>query len=159
MDAANQLSQIKINKIEKRPSIFKRTTSAASIGSRFSGEKGNKRISFQDDKCQDVIELDSTKLNKIETKEPCTKDSKLKRISEISRVESTSSSSSADDCHKNFHEIVHETNAPTERKKAFLVSQLGIDNPTFHDDKASYVLDPSTLTTSRLNSNDDCERL
>ena len=148
-----------MNKIEKRPSIFKRTTSAASIGSRFSVEKGNKRISFQDDKCQDVIELDATKLNKTDTKAPCAKDSKLKRISEISRGESTSSTSSADEGHKNFQEVVQEINAPTERKKAFLVSQLGLDNPTFHDADASYVLDPSTLTTSRLNSNDDCERL
>ena len=109
--------------------------------------------------CHDVIELDSTKLNKTDTKEPSAKDTKLKRISEISRGESTSSTSSADDGHNNFQEVVHEIDAPTERKKAFLVSQLGIDNPTFHDADASYVLDPSTLTTSRLNSNDDCERL
>ena len=106
------------------------------------------------------MELDSTKLNKTETKEPCAKDTKLKRISEISRGESTSSTSSADDGNTNFQEVVHEiTTASTERKKAFLVSQLGIDNPTFHDADASYVLDPSNLTTSRLNSNDDSERL
>jgi len=85
---------------------------------------------------------------------------KMDRISEEQKGDLTvSSCSSAGERKQDLEDLISNMKAPSQRKKAFLVSQLGIDNPTFQDGTSSYTLDPVTLGVSRLNSSDDCVRL
>merc|ERR1712179_252144 len=81
---------------------------------------------------------------------------KMDRISEEQKGDLTiSSCSSAGEIKNCLEDVISNTKAPSQRKKAFLVSQLGIDNPAFQDGSSSFSLDPVTLNVSRLNSTDD----
>ena len=152
------MSQIKVNKNENRPSIFKKTNSSTSIISQLANEKANKRISFQGDNEDHIINFEGTTptSDKIEGS---FKEHKMHRISEERRGDFTVSSTSSVEPRPSLDNIISETRGPNERKKAFMVSQLGVDNPTFNDGNSSYVLDPMTMTTNRINSYDECEKL
>ena len=120
-------------------------------------EKHAKRISFlgeQDNLTEDESEPNKKNVSGVKCIE-------IDPITEETRDDS-GISSTVSNYENNFGTFSDDTDGkpPYLRKKAFLLSQLGgIDNPTFHDENSSYVLDKLTLTTNRLNSNDCSEKL
>ena len=122
-------------------------------------DQGNRKVSINEKEDVHVVDFDAikdessndTKVNGV---------TKMDRISEEQKGDLTvSSCSSAGERKQGLEDLISNMKAPSQRKKAFLVSQLGIDNPTFQDGTSSYTLDPVTLGVSRLNSSDDCVKL
>ena len=162
VEAANQASQITVTKNEKKPSFLRRSNTSVSTNSIYSqsaNEKSNKRISFQENKDHPKTSFDFSKPHADQAKESGFKELKMQRISEERGGDLSFSSQSSRDREEPLNEVITDIKVPHERKRAFLVSQLGVDNPTFHDETSSYVLDTLTLTTNRLNSQDVCEKL
>merc|ERR1712218_313701 len=157
-DESATVNEVKIGINPKKSSLLKRTSTSFSVGSAPVGnEKQNKRISFLGD--NDNLTSDATGSNKKNGSGVIY--NSIAPITEETRSDSGISStvSNYESNFGTFNEDVDE-NPPYLRKKAFLLSQLGgIDNPTFHDDNSSYVLEKLTLTTNRLNSHDGSEKL
>ena len=148
-------NQVNVIKNLQKPSLIKRTNSSISMIPQLENDKTKKRISFQEGGNQHITNTDKDKQNLEEASNSDFKENKMHRISEERKDDIIDSSMKVEEP---IIEMVNDK-APTTRKKAFLVSQLGIDNPTFHDENSSYVLDTLTLTTNRLNSSDCSAKL
>lgn len=135
----------------KKRSVYRRSDTTISLGSTLGDEKSTKKISFQED--IEKMHSDERAPNSNQPNKSNFKEGTIHRISEERPEDMTISSSTTLKDQMMSYNITNVT-APMMRKKAFLVSQLGIDNPTFHDENSSYVLDTLTLTTNRLNSTD-----
>ena len=159
ISAANQVNQIILNKNEKRPSVYNRTNSTTSVSFQLPKDKTNRRVSIKEDEDVHIVDFDAIKdASSNDDKVPGI--TKMDRINEEQKGDLTiSSCSSAGERKDCLEDMISNIKAPSQRKKAFLVSQLGIDNPTFQDGSSSYSLDPVTLSISRLNSSDDSVRL
>ena len=122
-------------------------------------DKTTRRVSIKEDDDVHIVDFDAIK-DSSSNDEKVPAITKMDRISEEQKGDLTiSSCSSAGEIKNCLEDMISNTKAPNQRKKAFLVSQLGIDNPTFLHESSSYSLDPVTLNISRLNSTDDSVRL
>ena len=141
-------------KNEKKSSLYRRSDTSISLVTQLGTEKSTKRISFEDDQDRRNMNSDETERNSNQPNKSNFKDKTIHRISEERPEDLTISATTLKDESVMMDYNITNINAPIVRKKAFLISQLGIDNPTFHDENSSYVLDTLTLTTNRLNSSD-----
>lgn len=157
--AANQVNQIILNKNERKSSAYNRTNSTSSVSFQLAKDQGNRKVSINEKEDVHVVDFDAIK-DESSNDTKANGVTKMDRISEEQKGDLTvSSCSSAGERKQDLEDLISNMKAPSQRKKAFLVSQLGIDNPTFQDGTSSYTLDPVTLGVSRLNSSDDCVRL
>ena len=148
-----------MNKNEQRPTAYNRTNSTNSVSFQLPKDKVNRKVSIKEDDDVHIVDFDAIKdssTNDVKSNGVA----KMDRISEEQKGDLTiSSCSSAGERKEGLEDIISNMKAPSQRKKAFLVSQLGIDNPVFQDGSSSYSLDPVNLSVSRLNSSDDCVKL
>ena len=153
-DRPESANQFRVLKTGMKPSLYRRSDTSVSMVSQLGNEKPTKKISFLEDLGHHGINSDETTPNSNRQNKSSFKENTIHRISEERQEDMTISSTNIKDQNVMMAYNITNVTAPTLRKKAFLVSQLGIDNPTFHDEHSSYVLDKLTLQTNRLNSTD-----